>query len=261
MGGPTDEPRGVECGAAAAPPASSPAPLPSPSPPQWGPPPALAGGVGWQYGAVGDFDDVPIPMAKVRVGNIVTATATYDGATLARGAYRALVSRTDAVHTILSAPGYLTLVDQEWIPDADEVHRYPMKLVDDARADRYAARVPDADPRKGTVAVKVFADPRCFSGESVKLSIVPAGAAKVVYFDDQNMPDRTRSAARADEMGRAAITAAFYDIEPNVRFRVAATSPSCRQRAYPIWHDGVQLTGEQYTEGGRSVSFYRVFLD
>lgn len=197
--------------------------------------------------------------ATVRVGGTSTTTwSAYDPAE--EGSYALLVWSSKPAHTIMSAPGFWSLVDQEWIPLGSVVQRPGMLLVDDAAAAWVASRIPDADPAKGKVLVQVTGDPACFSANDVTLSMSPAGDARVVYFADDNVPDPALDHVRYPSGNGRQMQALFVNVELNVRFQIAARSSACAQVPFPLTHQDVMLTGWQYAEAGRSLSFYRVFL-
>lgn len=240
-------------------PADEPAPAPAvPAPPAYGaPPPGYVPpppGMAWQQGAFLDMDGNNLGNVSVTAGGAAT--------TIPWGSYRLLVSRTKPFYTVASAPGFVSLVDQEWRADAQDVARPSMMLLDEARADAIAARFPDADRSKGTVLVGLFGEDRCFAGGKTTVKMVPPGAAKVVYLDAALEPDASLTAVReaGGAVARPRPAAGFYDVEPNVEFRVEVSSP-CTQRPFPIVHEGVELTGRHVAKGGKSIAFYRVFLD
>lgn len=212
-----------------------------------------------QTGRVRNSEMQLLAGATVRVGGASTTTPSAYGPG-EEGTYALLVWGSKPAHTILSAPGFWSLVDQEWIPLGTVVRRPGMLLVDDGTAAWVGSRIPDADPTKGKVVVQVNGDPSCFSANDVTLAMSPAGDARVVYFAADNVPDPSLDHAEFRMGNGPQIQALFVNVEPNVRFQITARSSSCAQVPFPIAFQDVMLTGWQYAEGGRSLSFYRVFL-
>jgi hypothetical protein len=203
-----------------------------------------------------------------QTGKIVRARATdvvVEGATVsiadktattnASGDYEIAVPKGTPTQMKVSAPEFFTLIEQEWIVNAD-ISRGESQLLPTGLAGLLAGVLnPPRDEAKGLLVVSVRPQPPCASEEGATLTIDPPGQAKLAYIGG-GLPDNSRSDVKAGE----SFSAIFYDVDPGVTVRVSATSPTCEQVPFPVETDGVTYTGNQKTEPGEALAFLRVYL-
>lgn len=187
------------------------------------------------------------------------ATVTIDGQvtkTAADGTYALTFGRNKPVNMNVTAADHFALVEQEFSIGQAEFARGDTQLLSKTLASLLAGLLPNRDPAKGLVAVRVIALPGCTSEEGATLSLDPPAGSKVSYAAS-GLPDDTRTSVKKGE----SLSAIFYNVDVGTKVTVKVSSPTCQATAYPVDYQGVTFTGAPVVAaGGESLSFYRAFL-
>lgn len=154
---------------------------------------------------------VPTATEARQTGRIIRAQTTdvfVEGATVAiagktavtnaGGEYEIAVPRNVPYQMSVSAPDFFKLLDQEWIVKKDVLPRGDTQLLPTSLADFLAGLLPERDPNKGLLVVKINPMPPCASEEGATLALDPPGQAKLAYFSG-SLPSSGRTNAKGGE--------------------------------------------------------------
>jgi hypothetical protein len=188
------------------------------------------------------------PAAGVVINTSAGSSAITDDA----GAYSIQVPKGVPYNMTVTGDGFYKLIEQEWtIPgDTDRGHTSFLSMI---LGDILAASITDRDPNKGVLTVRVYATGGCPSVDGATISLDPPDG-KTVYARG-GLPS-TETTVSAEELPSAII----YNLPTGVNLKLKAAHPTCTFVPYPAQADGFTYTGNVKTEGGKVISFARVFL-
>ncbi len=191
--------------------------------------------------------EAPLEGATVTIGSRSATTA-------ADGTYAVQVPRGTPYAMVVTAPDHFKLLEEEWSVGGDVV-RGDTNLLSNQLASLLQGFLPERDPAKGVLAVRVYGVRGCADEGGATLTITPSGAAQVRYFAGGIPSGAATSVAKGES-----ISAVFTNVDPGVPVVVRATSPTCTELARPVTEDGVTFTGVVRTEPGETLAYARVFL-
>lgn len=209
--------------------------------------------------------DVPGAVPVTQRGQIVVArqNAPVEGAIVATsagsrtstddaGLYAIQVPKGIPYSMTVEKPGFYKLIEQEW-SIGEDTDRKDTSFLSDILASLLAASIPDLDPQKGILTLRVYPKEGCASVDGATVTIEPA-AGKIVY-PRGGLPSKETTIA-AEESPSAVI----YNLPTGVPLKLKAQHPTCTFVPYPASSDGFTYTGNVTTEPGKVISFARVYL-
>lgn len=192
--------------------------------------------------------DDPVPGAQVTIAG---KTATTND----NGDYELIVPRNQPYRMSVTADGYYSLFEQEWIVKTESLDWGNTNLLKSETANIATGLLPGRSKEKGLLLVKVNALPPCTSEEGTTLALDPPGEAKLSYFSSV-LPDSSLTATK----GGTTFSAIFYNVDVGVPLTVIANSPNCTQVAFPIDDGRVTYTGVQKAEPGDTLAYLRLYI-
>jgi hypothetical protein len=202
-----------------------------------------------QTGSIVDFDAAtPVAGATVTDGKHTATTA-------ADGTYSLEVDMGVAFTMTVTAPMYVTLVEQPSTLTAD-ASRGATQLLALADEPLLEDTLNGYDATLGVLSVAVIATGSCATEAGTTLTVSPAGDSKIVYMA-HHVPNSTYTSAQDGAFPSAAI----YNLPTGVPITVSITGGTCTASTFPVLYNGISFDPAVSTQPGNVTAFSRIFLE
>ncbi len=206
-----------------------------------------------QTGTIVDFDSA-INGAGTGVAGATVTDGTHTATTGADGTYSLEVDMGVAFTMTVTAPKYVTLVEQPstLTADADRGSTQLLALADEPLLED---TLTGYDATLGVLSVAIMPTGSCASEAGTTLTVSPAGDSHVVYMA-HHVPNSTYATAQEGAFPSAAI----YNLPTGVPITVSITGGTCTPSTFPVLYNGISFDPAVSTEAGNVTAFSRIFL-